>query len=154
MSDNNNNAYNLRYLAVGALGVAIVVYFFIKLFFPNQNGVYNTYNLILNNATNIHENTPILLSGYKVGYVEDVHLNSKGTPVVKIMVDKNIKINSDSSISVKENGILGGKILEISLGFEDTILKNNQYIYNTNSGISIIQMINMFISYMGKYFKK
>tara|TARA_B100001057_G_C22556102_1_gene835362 strand:+ start:270 stop:716 length:447 start_codon:yes stop_codon:yes gene_type:complete len=58
----------------------------------------------------------VKIRGVKVGTVSKVNLDNDFFAVVHFFINKNLKISSDSSISVNSEGILGGKYLSIIPG--------------------------------------
>ena len=61
----------------------------------------------------------VKIRGVKVGTVSKVNLDNDFFAVVHFFINKNIKIPSNSSISVHSEGILGGKYLSIIPGNSD-----------------------------------
>ena len=61
----------------------------------------------------------VKIRGVKVGTVSKVNLDNDFFAVVHFVINKNIKIPSNSSISVHSEGILGGKYLSIIPGNSD-----------------------------------
>ena len=70
----------------------------------------------------------VKLSGVKIGTVSEIELNDEYFAVVKLFIDKDINIPSDSMISVNSEGILGNKYLSITPGslIGESLLPNHE----------------------------
>ena len=70
----------------------------------------------------------VKLSGVKIGTVSEIELNDEYFAVVKLFIDKDINIPSDSMISVNSEGILGNKYLSITPGslISESLLPNQE----------------------------
>ena len=70
----------------------------------------------------------VKLSGVKIGTVSEIELNDEYFAVVKLFIDKDINIPSDSMISVNSEGILGNKYLSITPGslIGESLLPNQE----------------------------
>ena len=88
----------------------------------------------------------VKLSGVKIGTVSDIELNSEYFAVVKLSINKDINIPSDSMISVNSEGILGNKYLSIVPGsLIDKVLLPNQEIKNVADYESIEDQVSKII---------
>ena len=83
----------------------------------NMINLFATFNQIdgLNNGANV------MVSGINVGFVESIILE-KNYPKISMLIDKNLKITSDSSISIQTDGLFGSKFLVIELGGDEEFL--------------------------------
>ena len=88
----------------------------------------------------------VKLSGVKIGTVSDIKLNNEYFAVVKLSIDKDINIPSDSMISVNSEGILGNKYLSITPGsLTGESLLPNQEIKNVADYESIEDQVSKII---------
>ena len=71
---------------------------------------------------NIGDN--VMISGISVGFVNDIILDNS-YPKISMMVNENLKITRDSSISIQTDGLFGSKFLVIEIGGEEEYLKSN-----------------------------
>ncbi len=117
---------------LGFLIIFFAIFFLINFFKVNSsNYVSDHYKLSANfiKTGGIVIGNDVKLSGVKVGTVVDVQLNSDYFAVVDFYVKKKIILPHDSSISVKNEGLLGNKYLSISPGSnQEKMLKPNDEI--------------------------
>ena len=64
--------------------------------------------IIFNKIDGVQVGTDVLISGVKVGFVNKVSLE-KNYPLVSVLIDKNIVLPNDSSISIQTDGLFGAK---------------------------------------------
>ncbi len=79
--------------------------------FSPVNEYYATYE----NVDGLVPSSPVLIKGFKVGQVEEVKYDfTKQTPfVVRISVSKDIKLPKGATIELFDNGLMGGKAVQI-----------------------------------------
>ena len=82
--------------------------------------LFATFNKI--DGLNIGDN--VMISGISVGFVNDIILENS-YPKISMMVDENLNISRDSSISIQTDGLFGSKFLVIEVGGEEEYLKRN-----------------------------
>ena len=82
--------------------------------------LFATFNKI--DGLNIGDN--VMISGISVGFVNDIILENS-YPKISMMVDENLNISRDSSISIQTDGLFGSKFLVIEIGGEEEYLKTN-----------------------------
>ena len=66
----------------------------------------------------------VMISGINVGFVDNIILD-KNYPKISMLVNENLKISRDSSISIQTDGLFGSKFLVIEIGGEEEYLKSN-----------------------------
>ena len=103
----------------------IVIMFDLMLIDRNKNrtemiNLFATFNKI--DGLNIGDN--VMISGISVGFVNDIILENS-YPKISMMVDENLNISRDSSISIQTDGLFGSKFLVIEIGGEEEYLKTN-----------------------------
>ena len=103
----------------------IVIMFDLMLIDRNKNrtdmiNLFATFNKI--DGLNIGDN--VMISGISVGFVNDIILENS-YPKISMMVDENLNISLDSSISIQTDGLFGSKFLVIEIGGEEEYLKSN-----------------------------
>lgn len=101
------------------------------------------------NVNGLKDQAAVKIGGIQVGYVKDIILDENLTPKVIILIDKEYnKIPDTSVLSIKTNGILGDKFLDLKVGFSDpefsTFLENNSVIANTISSVDLEDLISKF----------
>ena len=103
----------------------IVIMFDLMLIDRNKNGndminLFATFNKI--DGLSVGDN--VMISGISVGFVNDIILENS-YPKISMMVDENLNITRDSSISIQTDGLFGSKFLVIEIGGEEEYLKSN-----------------------------
>ena len=82
--------------------------------------LFATFNKI--DGLNIGDN--VMISGINVGFVNDITLENN-YPKISMLVDENLNISRESSISIQTDGLFGSKFLVIEIGGEEEYLKSN-----------------------------
>jgi phospholipid/cholesterol/gamma-HCH transport system substrate-binding protein len=101
--------------------------------FLKQQKFYAVYE----NAAGLTASNPVILNGFKIGIVSDVHMNENGngTIVAEVVLnDSKLKIPNDTKLEIFDADLFGGKAIQIVLG-ESTVLANNKD--TLASGISL-----------------
>ncbi len=103
----------------------IVIMFDLMLIDRKKNGndmvnLFATFNKI--DGLSVGDN--VMISGISVGFVNDIILENS-YPKISMMVDENLNITRDSSISIQTDGLFGSKFLVIEIGGEEEYLKSN-----------------------------
>ncbi|PID71583.1 MAG: outer membrane lipid asymmetry maintenance protein MlaD [Desulfobulbus propionicus] len=96
------------------------------------------------NISGIKSGADVQISGVKVGTALDLNLNDDGLAVVTMQIDKKIAIPVDSIVSVKSQGIIGDKYLQISLGGDEDLYKAGDVIMDTESSVDLESLISKF----------
>ena len=86
----------------------------------------------------------VKLNGIKVGIVRSLKLDDNYQAKVELLLRDEIKIPSDSSVSVTTDGLMGNKFVAISTGFSDKKLKPNEEIEITRSAVNLEKLIDKF----------
>lgn len=105
-----------------------------------------TYNLKaeFDNVSGVKKGSAIQLAGVVVGSVEKVELSPDNVALVHLQLNKGIQVPADSIASVKSQGIIGDKYIQISLGGDLEILKEQGMITETESAVDIESLISKF----------
>jgi phospholipid/cholesterol/gamma-HCH transport system substrate-binding protein len=76
------------------------------------------YYAVYNNVGGLTPNSPVVVNGFQVGQVSDIHLMDKpGLVLVTFKItDKKFKFPRDSQARLASTSLLGGKTIEIILG--------------------------------------
>lgn len=140
------------------MGALFLILFFLsiyKVFFSSvaHNNSYR-YKAYFSNITDLKVNSPVLVSGYKVGQVSKLYLDKEYNPVVILSINKSVSIPDDSSLSIKEVGVFSNKVVQLNLGIDDISFKNHDTIIYTTSGMSILEIINLLIDYASEIKKR
>lgn len=88
----------------------------------------------------------VKLAGVKIGTIAALDLNPQSYMAdATIMIDKTIEIPTDSIISVSQDGLLGGKYVEILPGGMPDVLAPGEEIENTQDAVNLLNLLNKFV---------
>ena len=86
------------------------------------------------------------ISGVRVGKVTDITLDAEAfEAVVLLRIPKNIEIPDDSVASIRTAGIIGDRFIKISPGGSDLPLEDGEEIIETESAISIEELVSKYM---------
>ena len=88
----------------------------------NRNDMINLF-ASFNKIDGLNVGDNIMISGISVGFVNGIVLENS-YPKISMMVNENLKISRDSSISIQTDGLFGSKFLVIEIGGEEEYLTN------------------------------
>ena len=111
-------------------------------FFKNRYAIHGYFSSV----SGLKKGASVNLAGVRVGHVTDisidtVHLVAK----VTMEIDTHIEVSEDSIASIRTEGIIGEKYIEILPGGSDTMLSEGDEIENTESALDIESLIKKFI---------
>ena len=134
-------------LAVGVfllIGIFSLIYISVKLgkLEVLGNEGYTLY-ASFENAGGLKSGASIEIAGVKIGTVESVKLNNYQA-LVGLTIARNVKIQDDAIASIKTEGLLGEKYVEITPGASDKLLRNGGTIRETESAIDIQDLISKY----------
>ena len=107
----------------------------------------NTYSLFgkFNTVTGLREGNPVNMLGLEVGRVEKFTMDQENqVVVVEFKIDKGIEVYDDAIASVKTEGLIGDKYVELDPGGGGDLLADGETITDTNSPTSIMDMISKY----------
>lgn len=96
------------------------------------------------NVSGVKVGANVQIAGVSVGTVEKVQLSKDHVAVLDLRVQKNLQIPSDSIASVKSQGLIGDKFIQISLGGAGEMLKPGAKITETESSVDVESLISKF----------
>ncbi len=96
------------------------------------------------NISGVKKGSTIQVAGVVVGAVDEVSLSPDRVALVHLRLDKGIQVPVDSIASVKSQGIIGDKYIQVSLGGDPDILKEQGMITETESAVDIESLISKF----------
>ncbi len=87
----------------------------------------------------------VMIAGVVVGRVDDVHLNERDQALVSMRIHDEVKITSDAIASIRTKGIIGDRFVRIGQGGDDVILKDGEEVMETESAISLENLVSKYI---------
>ena len=103
-----------------------------------------TLNAEFNNISGVKPGADIQISGVTVGKVRQLRLNEDNLAMVVMQVDNGIKVPVDSMASVKSQGIVGDKFIQLTLGGDETEYQPGETIVDTESSVDLESLISKF----------
>ena len=106
----------------------------------------NIYSAQFSRVDGIRDGSDVRINGIKVGQVISQELDPKTFYAnVRISVDPNLKLSTDSVISIKMSGLLGDKYVDIEPGNEDTTIQPGGKIDHTQAPFDLENAIGQMI---------
>ncbi len=107
------------------LGFFFIVIMFDLMLIDRKKNINSMINLFatFNKIDGLNIGDNVMISGISVGFVNDIILDNS-YPKISMMVNENLKITRDSSISIQTDGLFGSKFLVIEIGGEEEYLKS------------------------------
>jgi len=97
-----------------------------------------------NNISGIDKGAVIRIAGVDVGRVTSMRLGADSLAVVNLQIDRSVHIPRDSIASVKSQGIIGDKFIQITLGGDEEVFKPGEVLRETESAVDIESLISKF----------
>lgn len=141
----NNNYFEI---IVGTFVLFCAIYFFATSFKSAKVSSSGGYEVIakFENIDGIVVGSDVKISGVKIGTVSEQFLDEKDfRATLKILINHNIKIPTDSSAKISSEGLLGSKYLSITPGGDDESLALGDEIQFTQSSVNFEDLLGKFI---------
>jgi phospholipid/cholesterol/gamma-HCH transport system substrate-binding protein len=100
----------------------------------------NIYYVYFKNIAGLNEKTKLKIAGVDAGLIEKIELH-EGVAKMTVRVQKEVRMFSDASASIKATGLLGDKYLEIKPGSKEPALKNGDTIQDVLEIVDIDDMV-------------
>lgn len=144
-------SHNITEVLTGGAVLAVAAGF---LFYAGQVGGvgvgasgFDTYSASFRSAEGIGIGTDVRLAGVKVGSVTDMRLDpATFRAETSFTLQDDVALPDDTAVVVSSEGLLGGSFLEILPGGSPFNLEPGDEIVDTQSSVSIIQLLLRFVS--------
>ncbi len=94
----------------------------------------------------LKDKATVELAGVRVGEVTRIDLDGEDYEAqVELAIDRGVKIQDDAIASIRTQGIIGDKFIKITPGGSDTYLESGDEIEETESAISLEELISKYI---------
>ncbi|HSL40739.1 MAG TPA: outer membrane lipid asymmetry maintenance protein MlaD [Desulforhopalus sp.] len=106
----------------------------------------NTYmiNAEFDNVAGVKKGAAVQIAGVTVGEVAKVALGEYEAAVLTLRIDKSVQVPTDSMASVKSQGIIGDKYIQLSLGGDEEVFQPGELLRETESSVDIESLISKF----------
>ncbi len=107
----------------------------------------DTYSASFRSAEGVGVGTDVRLAGVKVGSVLDMDLDpSTFRAETRFSVQNDVTLPEDTAVVISSEGLLGGSFVEILPGGSTFNLEPGSEIEDTQSSISVVQLLLKFVS--------
>ncbi len=96
------------------------------------------------NVAGIKKGAAIQVAGVNVGEVAEVALSSTEAALLSLRINKSLKVPVDSIASVKSQGIIGDKYIQLNLGGDEIKFNPGEIIRETESSVDLESLISKF----------
>lgn len=100
---------------------------------------------VFDDAGGVREGSDVLLAGVTIGKVVSVSLKDNEEALMVLNISNDVKITTDSSLSVRTKGLIGEKFVRVNQGAEEEYLENGDEFDDTESPINLEDMIGKYI---------
>ena len=123
-SQNRNKRIKVALLCISAVLIFVIGANFLKGINIFHKKTY--FYCVMDNATNIQQNTAVMLAGYKIGQVQSTKLISTCPPRIcaTIMLSEKVDIPDDSRFISMSPGLLSSQVLSLEMGISNTYFHN------------------------------
>lgn len=99
-----------------------------------------------NSVSGLKVGADVEMSGVKIGQIDKIELNQeKQAATARLKIRKDIELTDDAIASVKTAGLIGDKYISILPGGSDVILKDGDYIIDTESAVDLEDLISKYV---------
>ncbi|MGY4492481.1 outer membrane lipid asymmetry maintenance protein MlaD [Pseudomonas sp. TE3610] len=134
------------FLLAGILALILLALRVSGLSTSSANDTYKLY-AYFDNIAGLTVRAKVTMAGVTVGKVTAIDLDRDNfTGRVTMQIDKNVNnLPTDSTASILTAGLLGEKYIGLSVGGEDTLLKDGGTIHDTQSSLVLEDLIGKFL---------
>ena len=141
-----NNTIELGVGLFMIIGFAAFVYLALQLGEVSFLSSSRTYVLKaeFTNVSGVKKGASVQVAGVVVGEVTPIELGDDAYAILSLQVDNSLKVPTDSMASVKSQGIIGDKYIQLSLGGSEELFKPGDLTVDTESSLDIESLISKF----------
>jgi phospholipid/cholesterol/gamma-HCH transport system substrate-binding protein len=96
------------------------------------------------NVAGIKKGASVQVAGVAVGEVAEISLSDTEAALLSLRIEKSLKVSVDSIASVKSQGIIGDKFIQLNLGGDEKKFNPGDIIRETESSVDIESLISKF----------
>ncbi len=101
-------------------------------------------NAAFNNISGVKAGADVQIAGVTVGKVRQLDLSEDNQAMVGMQINREVAVPVDSIASVKSQGIIGDKYIQITLGGDESLYKPGETIVDTESAVDLESLISKF----------
>lgn len=96
------------------------------------------------NVAGVKKGASVQVAGVDVGEVIAIELGPLDVAILSLQIVNKLKVPKDSVASVKSQGIIGDKYIQLSLGGDEELFQPGEVIVETESSLDIESLISKF----------
>lgn len=96
------------------------------------------------NVSGVKKGASVQVSGVEIGEVVGIELGPMDAAILSLQIANKLKVPRDSMASVKSQGIIGDKYIQLTLGGDEELFQSGDVIVETESSIDIESLISKF----------
>ncbi len=137
---------NILEAVIGAVVLIVASFFIYFAYVSSGEKMKGGYTLIarFDDVSGLSAGSDVKLNGIKVGIIKNLSLDKNYQAKVELLLKDEVKIPSDSSVSVTTDGLMGNKFIAVSAGFSKEKLKAGDEIELTRSSVNLEKLIDKF----------
>jgi phospholipid/cholesterol/gamma-HCH transport system substrate-binding protein len=101
-------------------------------------------NAEFDNISGLKKGGTVQIAGVVVGQVRSTWLGEDELAHVALQIDKGVKVPLDSMASVKTQGIIGDKYIQLTLGADEKLFAEGDVLTETESAVDLESLISKF----------
>lgn len=109
-----------------------------------SSGTTYIINAEFDNVSGVKRGGAVQVAGVVVGSVDEVRLGEDEVAVLALKIRKDLEVPVDSIASVKSQGIIGDKYIQLSIGGDEELFKPGGVLRDTESSLDIESLISKF----------
>lgn len=107
-------------------------------------GKLYTLDAAFNNVSGLKKGAEVQISGVTVGSVREIRLDKDNMALVQMQLQQGVLLPLDSMASIKTQGIIGDKYIQITLGGDTEMYRPGDTVADTESTVDIESLISKF----------
>lgn len=96
------------------------------------------------NVAGVKKGAVVQIAGVAVGEVSKMWLGEDEVAILLLQISKDVSVPADSIASVKSQGIIGDKYIQLTLGGDEELIEDGGVISDTESSVDIESLISKF----------
>ncbi|MDF2182180.1 outer membrane lipid asymmetry maintenance protein MlaD [Neptuniibacter sp. CAU 1671] len=134
------------FLLAGIIALLVLALNVSGLNLSNAEGTYTVYARF-ENIGGLTARSKVTMSGVQIGRVSNIELDEKMLMArVEMQIFNSVDyLTTDSSAMILTAGLLGEKYIGVSVGAEDDVLKDGDYIRDTQSALVLEDLVGKFL---------
>lgn len=145
---------NIIEALIGALVLLVGIWFVVFAYGRTERGGMDdayTVTARFPNASGVSVGTDVRVSGLKIGTVIKQDLDPQTfQALVRMDIDRKVKLPLDSSAAITSEGILGGNYIALAPGGDTEMLRDGDEITDTQGAVDLMSLIGSVINGTGK----